>query len=112
MRTVILSILCLTTAFASPACKRAEKKSDTQSDTKSQNAGASRPAVRSKDVLATIQLPTGAKVETLAKAIDNIVPGASQGMLVAVPAVVGQGTGDGLVGCRSQCSYFCFCGQS
>ena len=100
MRILLFCVLAFSTAFSTTSCKKESKDKGSNSEhaTPSSSAGASRPIAKSDVVLATVQLPTGAKIEGLAKAIDNIQPGASAAMLPTVPMVLGQTLGMDLSG--------------
>lgn len=100
MRILLFCVLAFSTAFSTSSCKKESKDKGSNSEhaTSSTSAGASRPIAKSDVVLATVQLPTGAKIEGLAKAIDNIQPGASAAMLPTVPMVLAQTLGMDLSG--------------
>lgn len=100
-RILLLSALSLS-VVASPSCKK-ESKGKTTSEkaiTKSSPPvpSASRPISQPGDVVATVQLPTGAKMESLAKAIDNIQPGTSEMLVSGFPVGIAQLTGMDLSG--------------
>jgi hypothetical protein len=100
MRILLFCVLAFSTAFSTSSCKKEskDKGSNSEPSTASSSAGASRPIAKSDVVLATVQLPTGAKIEGLANAIDNIQPGASAAMLPTVPMVLAQTLGMDLSG--------------
>ncbi len=99
MRILLFCVLALSMVFSTSSCKKEAKDKGTSSEkTAEKSLGASRPVAKSDAVIATVQLPTGAKIEGLAKAIDNIQPGASAAMIPGVPMGLAQTLGMDLSG--------------
>jgi len=94
-RILLLCVLVFSTALSAPGCKKAsqDQASDGKGKTSPGKPSASRPITDSGEIIATVQLPTGVQMADLAKAIDNIQPGASGMMAAAIPMGLAQATG-------------------
>lgn len=84
-------------ALCASSCKKESKKNEGESTTSTSvtpknpdSTAASRPLSAPGGIVATVQLPSGAKMETLARAIDNFQPGASGMVTASLPMVLGQ----------------------
>ncbi|MCP4447680.1 MAG: hypothetical protein GY811_20440 [Myxococcales bacterium] len=96
MRILLLCLLAFATTFTAPSCKTADKPGAALNAPKTKASplpSASRPISIPGAIVATVHLPTGAKMEGLAKAIDNIRPGASAMIAAGVPMALGQALG-------------------
>lgn len=92
MRILLASVLAISTAF-SVGCTKASKNKEAAANAQKSSAGASRPVAMSTAVLATVELPTGLKMEGLVNAIDLIEPGASAMLGGGAEMMLGQAMG-------------------
>lgn len=97
MRILLFCLLAFATVIPTSSCKK-ESKDKGEQLAKPTKSGASRPIAMSSAVMATVQMPTGTKLEGLAKAIDNIQPGASAAIVPSVSMLLAKTMGMDLSG--------------
>tara|TARA_R110002096_G_scaffold434832_1_gene658076 strand:+ start:63360 stop:64955 length:1596 start_codon:yes stop_codon:yes gene_type:complete len=98
MRILLFCLLAFATAIPTSSCKKESKDKGAELVGKAAKSGASRPIAMSSVVMATVQMPTGTKLEGLAKAIDNIQPGASAAIVPSVSMLLAKTMGMDLSG--------------